>query len=42
MDPNFHEVNGLFVLSFEDNSIRTGHAGFFLLAVEIKDFNVYY
>ena len=30
-------MNRLFVLSFEDNSIRTGHRGCFLSKVEIKD-----
>ena len=33
-------MNGLFVLSFENNVDRTGHTRFFILKVEIKDCNV--
>ena len=40
IDPSFHRVNRLFVLSFEDNKVRTGHSEYFLPKVEIKDYNV--
>ena len=30
----------MFVLSFEDNTVRTGYTGYFLLKKEIKDCNV--
>ena len=39
-DPRFQGVNRLFVLSFENNADRTGHTGYFLPKVQIKDFNV--
>ena len=32
IDPNFQGVNRLFVLSFEDNSHRTRHTGYFLFS----------
>ena len=35
-----HGITRLFVLPFEDNEVRTGHAKYFLLAAEIKDSNV--
>ena len=31
---------GLFVLSFEDNAVRTGHIGLFLPKLELKYYNV--
>ena len=37
IDLIFLEVNRLFVLSFEDNPVRTGHTRYFLPKVEIKD-----
>ena len=37
IDASFQGVYRLFILSFEDNGDRTGHAGYFLLKVEIKD-----
>ena len=40
IDPSFQLVNGLFVLLFEDNVVRTGHTECFLPEVEIKDYNV--
>ena len=40
IDPSFQGVNRLFLLSFEDNMARTGHARYYLLAVERKDYNV--
>ena len=40
IDASFRGVNRLFVLSFEDNAVRTGHTGCFLPKVEIKDYNV--
>ena len=36
IDPNFHGVNRLHVLSFEDNGHRTRHTRYFLPEVEIK------
>ena len=38
IDPNFQGINILFVLLFEGNTIRTGHTGYFLPKVGIKDF----
>ena len=39
-DPSFQEVNILFLLSFEDNTVRTGYIRYVLPAVETKDYNV--
>ena len=39
--PIFQGVNRFFVLSFEHNVVRTGHREYFLLKVEIKDYNVF-
>ena len=39
-DPSFRGVNTLFVLSFPDNTVRTGHTEYFILSVKIKDRNV--
>ena len=38
--PEFQEVNRIFPLSFENESGRRGHAEYYLLKVEIKDYNV--
>ena len=40
VDPNFQGVNTPFVLSFEDNAVKNGHRKYFLLTVEIKDYNI--
>ena len=40
VDPSFQVVERLFVLPFEDNEIKTGHARYFLPSAEIKDYNV--
>ena len=40
IDTIFQGVNRFFVLSFEHNAVRTGHREYFLLKVEIKDYNV--
>ena len=40
IDPNFHRVSRTFVMSFENNSDRIGRKVYFLLKVEIKDYNV--
>ena len=39
IDPSFQRVNKLF-LSFENNSVRTGHTRYFLPKVETKAYNV--
>ena len=40
IDPSFQGVNRLFVLSFENEIGRTSHSTYYLLKVEIKDYNV--
>ena len=40
INPSFHGVNRLFVLSFENENDRTSHSTFYLPKVEIKDYNV--
>ena len=40
IDPSFQDVKRLFVLSFEDNAVGTGHTEYFLLKLELKDYNV--
>ena len=40
VDPNFQGANTPFVLSFEDNAVKNGHRKYFLLTVEIKDYNI--
>ena len=40
IDHSFLGVNRLFVLPFEDNVFRTAHIGYFLLKMEIRDYNV--
>ena len=37
---SFHGVNRIFVLPFENNAVRTRHAGYFLPTIEIKDYKV--
>ena len=39
IDPSFHGVNRLFVLSFESNAFRTLHTRYFILIVEKKVYN---
>ena len=38
--PRFHRVNRLFVLSFENEGNRKVSTGYYLLIVEIKDYNI--
>ena len=40
IDPCFKVVNRLFVLSFENDTDKTGHSGYFLRKVEIGNYNV--
>ena len=40
IDPTFIKVNGLFVLSFENEEGRTSFSKYYTPKVEIKDFNV--
>ena len=40
IDPSFQVVNIIFVLSFENNTDRTVHIGYYLPKVEVKDYNV--
>ena len=40
IDPRFEGVNKIFVLSFENNDDRTGHTGYVLTKVEIKDYSI--
>ena len=40
IDPNFQGVNRLFLLSFENNMVKTGRKEYFLLKVETEDYNV--
>ena len=40
IDPSFQGVKIIFVLSFENITDRTIHIGYYLLKVEIKDYNV--
>ena len=35
IDPSFQRVNSLFVLSFPDNTVRTGYTEYFVSSVEI-------
>ena len=38
--PSFQGVNRIFVLSFEDNAVRTTHIRYFLPKVKVKYYNV--
>ena len=38
-DPNFQGVNRMFLLSFEDNAVRTAATRIFVPVVEVKDYN---
>ena len=40
IDPTFTKVNGLFVLSFENEDHRTSYFKYYVPNVQIKDFNV--
>ena len=40
IDPSFHRVNRLFVLSFENEGNRKVHTGYYLPKLEITDSNV--
>ena len=40
IDPTFTNVNGLFVLTFENEDVRTSFSKYYLPKVEVKDFNV--
>ena len=40
IDPTFTNVNGLFVLSFENEDDKTSFSKYYLSKVAIKDFNV--
>ena len=40
IDPRFQGVNRLFVLAFENENDRISHSTYYLLKVEIKDYNV--
>ena len=40
INPTFTNVNRLFVLSFENKDDRTSFSKYYVLKVEIKDFNV--
>ena len=40
INPNFQGISRLFVLSFENENDRTSHSTYYLLKVEIKDYNV--
>ena len=40
IDPTFTKVNRLFVLSFENEESKTSFSKYYVLKVEIKDFNV--
>ena len=40
IEPSFQEVNRLFALSFENDTQRKVHSSYYLLTVEIKNYNV--
>ena len=40
IDTTFSNVNGLFVLSFENEDDRTSYYKYYVPSVEIKDYNV--
>ena len=39
IDPSFQTLNRIFVLSFEDDAVRTWHTEYVLPNVELKDYN---
>ena len=39
IDPNFQGVNTLFVLSFENNAVSTGHTECRNRKIEVRDYN---
>ena len=41
IDPNFQEVDRLFDLSFENNTIRPGYTEYFFPKVEVKDHSIF-
>ena len=40
VEPSFQGINRLFILTFENDTQRTSHSGYYLPNVEIKDYNV--
>ena len=40
VEPSFQGVNRLLVLAFENDAQRTPHSGYYILNVEIKDYNI--
>ena len=40
IEPNFHWVNGLFVLTFDNNANTERHARHYLSTITAKDYNV--
>ena len=40
VEPSFQGVNNFFILAFENDTQRTSHSGYYLLNVEIKDYNI--
>ena len=40
VEPSFQGINRLFVLAFENDDQRTSNKGYYILNVEIKDYNV--
>ena len=40
VEPSFQGVNRLLVLAFENDAQRTSHSGYYIINVEIKDYNI--
>ena len=40
VEPSFQGVNGLFVLAFENDNLRTSYERYYIPTVEIKDYNI--
>ena len=40
VEPSIQGVNRLFVLAFENDTQRTSHSDYYLLNVELKDYNI--
>ena len=40
IDPRFHELNSLFVISFENNIFKTVHTRYFPPTIEKQKFNI--